>query len=68
MISRYGNHRHWFGAAVLIAVGTIGLIANFDLVPRVYLEQLWKLWPLILIVLGLSILLRRRDFDRGTGP
>jgi hypothetical protein len=52
--------RNWFGAAVLIAVGVIGLAANFDLVPRVYLDQLWKLWPLIPLFIGLGILWRRR--------
>ena len=59
--------RNWFGAAVLIAVGVIGLIANFDLVPRIYLEQLWKLWPFIPLVIGIGVLLRRRDYNRDTG-
>ena len=55
----------WFGAAVLIAVGVIGLVANFDLIPREYLDQLWKLWPLFPLALGLMILFRRRDWPDG---
>jgi hypothetical protein len=43
---------------VLIAVGVIGLAANFDLVSREYLDQLWKLWPVIPLVIGLAILMR----------
>ncbi len=56
------TRRSWFGAAVLIAVGVIGLIANFDLVPREMLQQIWKLWPLIPLILGLAILVRRGSY------
>ncbi len=51
--------RNWFGAAVLIAVGVVGLVANFNLIPREYLDQAWKLWPLIPLAIGVAILLRR---------
>ena len=54
---------HWFGAAVLIAVGVIGLLANFDLLPRDILDQLWKLWPLIPLAIGIGILARRRQYE-----
>ena len=54
---------HWFGAAVLIAVGVIGLLANFNLLPRDILDQLWKLWPLIPLAIGIGILARRRQYD-----
>jgi len=56
----------WFGAGVLIAVGVIGLVANFDLIPREYLDQVWKLWPLIPLALGVMILFRRRDWYDST--
>ncbi len=49
----------WFGAFVLIAVGVVGLISNFDLIPREMLEQIWKLWPLIPLAIGVDLLLRR---------
>lgn len=53
--------RSWLGAAVLIAVGVIGLVANFDLLPREMLEQMWKLWPLIPLFFGVAIFLRRMN-------
>lgn len=45
---------------MLIAIGVIGLASNFDLVPRELLSQLWKLWPVIPLLIGVSILLRRQ--------
>ena len=50
------------GAFILIAVGIIGLIANFDLIPRIMIDQLWKLWPVIPLAIGLDLLFRRRGF------
>ena len=52
----------WFGAFILIAVGVVGLIANFNLIPEEIIAQLWKLWPLIPLVIGIDILVRRRRF------
>ncbi|MGA7985220.1 MAG: DUF5668 domain-containing protein [Burkholderiales bacterium] len=49
-----------FGAIVLILVGVVGLLANFGLVDKETLRQLWKLWPLIPLAIGIGILLRRR--------
>jgi peptidoglycan/LPS O-acetylase OafA/YrhL len=60
MGSRNRRGSGWFGAAVLIAVGIIGLAVNFDLVPRQFLSQIWKLWPLIPLVIGIGILMRRQ--------
>jgi hypothetical protein len=48
---------------VLIAVGVVGLVANFNLIPREYLDQAWKLWPLIPLGIGVAILLRRHRND-----
>jgi cadmium resistance protein CadD (predicted permease) len=53
----------WVGAVILIAVGVIGLVSNFDLVPREMLHQLWKLWPLIPLAIGISLLMRPRYPD-----
>jgi hypothetical protein len=55
--------RNWFGALVLIAVGVVGLVANFNLIPHEYLDQAWKLWPIIPLGIGVAILLRRRRDD-----
>jgi len=52
----------WFGAFILIAVGVVGLVANFNLIPEEIISQLWKLWPVIPLVIGIDILIRRRRF------
>ena len=49
------------GALVLIAVGTLFLLANFGWIPQLGpLMHQW--WPLILILVGVLILLRRRSW------
>lgn len=48
----------WLGGVILIGIGTIFLLSNLDLIDRETLHQLWKFWPLILIVLGVRLLLR----------
>ena len=61
-MSRSGRRQgNWIGALVLIAVGVVGLLANFGLVDREALRQLWKLWPVIPLVIGVGILMRRRE-------
>jgi hypothetical protein len=65
---RYRYSRGWFGAGVLIAVGIIGLAANFDLLPPHILQQFWKLWPLIPLAIGLSILMGRRRYPGDGNP
>ena len=61
-MSRYDKRqRNWIGAAVLIAVGVIGLLANFGLVERETLRELWKLWPVIPLAVGVGILMRRNQ-------
>lgn len=44
-------------AVIWVAVGAIGLIANFNLLPPDWLAQSWKLWPLIPIAMGIGALL-----------
>lgn len=46
--------RFWFGA-ILIAVGVFALVERF--VPRV---DLWSLWPIVVIAIGVSMLFGRR--------
>ena len=47
------------GAVVLITLGTLFLLSNLGIVPRLGpLLATW--WPLILIAVGASLLLRRR--------
>jgi len=58
-MSRHGRGGR-FGALVLILVGVVGLLANFGLVEKETLRQLWKLWPLIPLAIGIGILLSSR--------
>lgn len=53
------QHSRWLGGVILIGIGTIFLLANLDLIDRETLRQLWKFWPLILIVLGIRLLMRK---------
>lgn len=62
MSSGYRRRNGWIGAAILIAVGVIGLLANFNIISAAMLDQLWKLWPVIPLAIGVSILFgRNRD-------
>lgn len=48
-----------FGAIFLIVLGALFLLSNLGLIPRLGpLFATW--WPLILIVVGVSLLWRRR--------
>ena len=55
-LRRYG--RVPIAAVVLIALGTLFLLANLGLVPRIG-PLLAQWWPLILIGVGVGLLLRR---------
>ena len=51
--------RSGFGAFVLIVLGILFLLANLGVIPRLgALFTTW--WPLILVAVGVSMLLRRR--------
>jgi hypothetical protein len=43
-------------------------VANFHLIPEEFLDQLWKLWPLIPLAIGIDILIRRRRFQDNHPP
>lgn len=50
--------RSAFAAVILIVVGVLFLLSNLGLVPRLG-PLLHQWWPLILIVAGLAMLIRR---------
>ena len=58
----YRRRNGWLGAAILIAVGVIGLLANFNIVSAAMLDQIWKLWPVIPLAIGVSILFGRNRY------
>jgi hypothetical protein len=53
------RYRSYFWPAILILVGVFALLINSGLVPAERLDRLVDLWPLILIVIGLELVVRR---------
>lgn len=47
------------GGTLLIVAGLLVLAANFNLISRVVWSQIWKLWPVILIAIGLKKIIGR---------
>ena len=59
------KHRSRTGAFILILIGVIFLLINLGVLPVAELRQLLtQWWPLILIAVGLSLLMRQhKDKD-----
>lgn len=53
------RYRSFFWPALLILAGLVALLVNTGQIPAERLEELINLWPLILIVIGLELVLRR---------
>ncbi len=53
-----------FGAIVLIALGAIFLLNNFGVLPWDIWQNIWKFWPILLVLFGLEILLGRSSSFR----
>src|SRR2546427_11252838 len=53
------GYRSFFWPAALILVGVFALLINARVIPVERLDRLLDLWPLILIVIGLEIVVRR---------
>ena len=48
-----------FGPIVLIAVGAVWLLSNFNLLPPLNWSSVIRLWPLLLIFGGLNMIVRQ---------
>jgi len=46
---------------ILIAVGTIVLLGNLGIIEEGIWNQLWRLWPVVFIAIGLDSLFRRNE-------
>lgn len=53
------RYRTFIGPILLIAIGLVALLANFGVFDAQALFRLAQLWPLILIVVGASIIINR---------
>lgn len=50
--------RYNVGGVVLVAIGVLLLLQNFGIFVW---GSLWKFWPVILVAVGISMLIPRRD-------
>lgn len=51
------RNNNMFGGILLILAGLIFLSSNFNIIPWNIWRDLWKFWPVILILLGLKQIL-----------
>jgi len=59
------QYRSLFWPVVLIGVGTIFLLNNMGILPGINLWNLGRLWPLVLIIIGLDLLFGHRSPQLG---
>jgi len=57
---RTGKHRSPVWGIFLIFLGVIFLLQTFGVWPWQLWSTLWKFWPVLLIIVGTSVLLRHR--------
>ena len=59
------RHRHRtapiVGPVILIGAGAVFLLNSLDILPWSIWNQVWRLWPLVLIAIGLDLLIGRRN-------
>jgi hypothetical protein len=53
-----------FGGLFLVFLGTVFLLTNLGLVPSSVWNELWKFWPVLIILLGLRLLGGRNIISR----
>jgi hypothetical protein len=54
------RYRSLFWPILLIGIGGLWLLFNLDFIPRENWLNLWRLWPLLLIAVGLDFIFGRR--------
>ncbi len=54
------SYRSLFWPILLIGIGTLWLLANLEILPDLSWRFFLRLWPLILVVIGLDIIIGRR--------
>lgn len=57
----HGGHPSFFLPLLLIAVGVLLLLSNLGYLPWSAWDTIWRLWPVVLIALGLDVLIGRRS-------
>jgi hypothetical protein len=59
------HYRSLFWAIVLIAVGVVWLLANVDVITTAQLSTLMRLWPILLVGVGVDLLIGHRSLYLG---
>ncbi len=59
--SHHGRHPSLFWPIVLITSGVLLLLSNLGYLPEPSWNLLWRLWPVLLIGLGVDVLIGRRS-------
>jgi hypothetical protein len=47
------------GPVILIGIGVLALLQNFDMLPGNFWQTIWRFWPVILILIGVEIVIGR---------
>jgi hypothetical protein len=55
------RYRSTFWAIVLVGVGAVWLLSNFDIITADHLSMLAVLWPILLVGIGVDLLIGRRS-------
>jgi cell wall-active antibiotic response 4TMS protein YvqF len=64
-MNRTYRYRSFFWPALLIFVGVVALLVNVGQIPVERVFEAVNLWPLILVVIGLELIIRRRLHGAG---
>ncbi|MCL4367190.1 DUF5668 domain-containing protein [Patescibacteria group bacterium] len=51
------HHSSGFWALILITVGLVFLLNNFDILPWSVWGTIWRFWPVLLILAGIQVIL-----------
>ena len=59
MSRTYDRRPPILGPVILIGIGVLALLQNFDMLPANFWQTIWRFWPVILILVGVEIVIGR---------
>lgn len=65
MTQRYDRRPPILGPVILIGIGVLALLQNFDMLPGNFWQTIWRFWPVILILVGVEIIIGRTPLPWG---
>ena len=62
----YGRHKGggYLAGFFLIFIGLVFLLNNLGFLPNSIWNEIWKFWPLIIIIIGIQVLFGKSPFAR----